>query len=303
MTRCFLIGAGASYAVGQTMNVTIPTDTRFFETLELIDKVLYNNINRLLKPQFNDIKELKDLTLEYVEDCADKINDKYKTQLNKELKKAVYKLLGVNTRTDDQRVIEHLTRNIGGPNLQLYDLIVENISKGDFFVTLNYDILLELAIMKKTRAIHYGNHFGERHYPVGWGNPVSVYKPHGSLNWDEGGGVTTYVLEPNRIKIATRLSALKDNSLISIWEEAGTNLASADELIIIGSSLSKEDDRLMNFIKAWKMQSRNKNTRTKIINTTSYSKEHNNEVFEGYTGKLSASYDGFHEGSIDFIFD
>lgn len=45
MVRCFLIGAGASYAIGQTMDVTIPTDKTFFETkafIEFMNKLTEN---------------------------------------------------------------------------------------------------------------------------------------------------------------------------------------------------------------------------------------------------------------------
>lgn len=308
MVRCFLVGAGASYAIGQRSNVEVPTDSSFFRILQSVDSVLYDNIERILKSQFSSIQELQSLSLEAVEDYADKIDVLYKRQLTSELRKSIFILLGERPNTTDKSILQLLrSGRVRKPNLQLYNLILDNITRGDFFVTLNYDILLDLAVLSAGKSIYYGDHMrsviSADEWPYSTANPISLFKPHGSLNWGELGSPFPHVIDPVGFRIATRLSIVGDEMLINIWREAEQTLARADELIIIGSSLSKQDQHLMQFIHFWKSKASPSDRRTKIIFRQEEHMKYYEKVLSGPNGKLDFYPHGFDEKSIDFIFD
>lgn len=197
MPRCFLLGAGASHAVGLTYSLDIPLDGTFFQQLQTYDRVLYENINRLLKAQFEGLSELRELRLEEVEDLVSRSNPILKTRLESQMKLAVVRLLSDVTGTSDSDVLAKLLdHRQNAPNLQLYHLLLENMANDDYFVSLNYDILLDLSILSLRRSIDYGNHLpsliSSDHWPHDFTGAVKLYKPHGSLNWTGDGSPNTF---------------------------------------------------------------------------------------------------------------
>ena len=314
--RCFLIGAGASCAIGLTSSLQIPLDNTFFGLLALRDSVLYSNIDRMLKAQFNGIPDLKELSLETVEDRVAESDPVYKKQLDSQLKTAVFRLLGDNISVSNDRVLPDLRAGrttssftqLGLPNLQMYHLLLQNMSEDDCFVCLNYDILLDLAILSSGRSINYGDHMqsliGNDHWPGDQPNPVKLYKPHGSLNWNEAGSPNSYVLAPLNIRIATRISVLNDPFLLGLWKQAEKRLVDVDQLVIIGCSLSPQDKNLSEFLQRWKEMSQTKETMTKaIFANNARTKDYENRLLPGYRGTVKTYPNGFDERSIPFIFE
>ena len=307
--RCFLLGAGASYAVGQTFSKEIPLDNRFFPLLQAMNPVLYGNIERILKAQFKEVAELRALTLESVEDYVAKTGDMFRARLESQLKLAIVGLLGENTGTTNGNVLVNLRGGATGggtPNLQLYYLLLDNMAPTDYFVSLNYDILLDLAILSSNRSIDYGSRIREITKSAGWPNDrlysVKLFKPHGSLNWDEAGRPQEVARGPPNLKIATRLSVLTDPLLQDVWKEAIFGLQKADQLIVVGSSLSKQDELLMTFISMWKSESALRKTSTRVIFANKERNEYYSSVFADLPGTLELYTDGFTEKSIEFIF-
>lgn len=302
MARCFLLGAGASYAVGRTYSREIPLDKTFFQLLFQQDPITFYNIQKLLQAQFKEDYELRVLTLEQVEDLVFKTSDIYRKQLESQLKTAIVELLGKNAGTTGPGVLSYLQRGErepGLPNLQLYHLLLQNTSNQDYFVSLNYDILMDLAILSIGKAITYGNHL--QSWPIADPSPIRLYKPHGSLNWIDKTANTNVVYSP-QIRIATRLSVLNDELLIGLWTQAVEALRKVDQLVVIGCSLSSQDQHLMQFITTWKSKDNASDTSTKVIHTNELETSHYADVFGGYSGKLSYYHEGFNESSIDFIF-
>lgn len=274
-----------------------------------MNPVLYGNIERILKAQFKEVAELRALTLESVEDYVAKTGDMFRARLESQLKLAIVGLLGENTGTTNGNVLVNLRGGATGggtPNLQLYYLLLDNMAPTDYFVSLNYDILLDLAILSSNRSIDYGSRIREITKSAGWPNDrlysVKLFKPHGSLNWDEAGRPQEVARGPPNLKIATRLSVLTDPLLQDVWKEAIFGLQKADQLIVVGSSLSKQDELLMTFISMWKSESALRKTSTRVIFANKERNEYYSSVFADLPGTLELYTDGFTEKSIEFIF-
>jgi len=279
----------------------MPTNAEFFPFLKNQDVIVYNNIAAILKAQFSEIGELTALTLEQAEDYVERTDTKFRKVLDFNMKKAVHNILGEFPNTTDHGVLGRL---IAGeprtPNLQLYWLIADNLSDGDFFVSLNYDILLDLGILSRYRSVSY-EAMGTLESPNRNSPTVKVFKPHGSLNWDRQNNLSSFVVSPSEISIATRLSVVRDERLLGIWSEATFQLRLADELVIIGSSLSTQDAHLMDFLGFWKQRSHESRTTTKIVCMGPELRSHYDAVFQGYDGDVQFLDTGFNERAIPFI--
>jgi hypothetical protein len=100
LPRCFLIGAGASRAVGQTFGRDIPTNDSFFKILASASPTNFLNLQRIVESQFG-VADLRTATLEQVEDYVEQVASIFRTRLDSELKRAVHMLLGQVPETSD----------------------------------------------------------------------------------------------------------------------------------------------------------------------------------------------------------
>lgn len=307
LPRCYLLGAGASTAVGRSYNRPLPTNRDFFQYLKNMDSITYSNIENILKPMIGGIEgKLTDLPLEEAEDLIDKVDIRFKGHVEDELKRAVYTLLGAHPGTTNPGVVQDRINGNTSPNLQLYDLIVRNLSDGDFFLVLNYDILLEISILSKRGDVNYSSK-GMLRSPLDESIKqlsTLVFKPHGSLNWDSRGNILPSVVSPREIQIATRLSVVNNPALLNVWQNARDALQTAHELIVIGSSLSNKDNYLSAFLKIWIERSNHRDTRTKVVDIGARmdAEQYYQSVLRGLKGVLGVWNEGFNERSIlDFI--
>jgi hypothetical protein len=187
-----LFGAGASRAVGETYGYATPINGDFFKILGNHERIVYGNIERMLKTQFlTENQQLMDLTLEQAEDYVAKTSDIYRKQLQQQMNKAIHILLSQYAQTADPNIWANVTyRRDDKPNLQLYWLLIDSLSTGDILVTLNYDILLDIALLSRGRDIYYGVPIGYIRRPDNPGRDqdlqlVTLYKPHGSqIGWE-----------------------------------------------------------------------------------------------------------------------
>jgi hypothetical protein len=301
LPRCFLIGAGASRAVGQTFGRDIPTNDSFFKILASASPTNFLNLQRIVESQFG-VADLRTATLEQVEDYVEQVASIFRTRLDSELKRAVHMLLGQVPETSRYGVLEGLVAGADVPNLQLYYLLLENAAPRDFFVSLNYDILFDLAILAKRKSIYCGRPMLRNYtpgYPSKKDSPIPLFKPHGSLNWDSSGAIQDSVVAFDRMNIATRLTVANNPALLDIWSEARAYLDNANDLVVIGSSLSMQDQNLMSLLKSWTSR---RETTTEIIYSGTAEKTHYEKLFENYPGKLVLYSEGFSERSLAFIF-
>jgi hypothetical protein len=136
-------------------------------------------------------------------------------------------------------------------------------------------------------------------YPSKKDSPIPLFKPHGSLNWDSSGAIQDSVVAFDRMNIATRLTVANNPALLDIWSEARAYLDNANDLVVIGSSLSMQDQNLMSLLKSWTSR---RETTTEIIYSGTAEKTHYEKLFENYPGKLVLYSEGFSERSLAFIF-
>ncbi len=165
-------------------------------------------------------------------------------------------------------------------NKNLLKLFINHLSKGDNIITFNYDLVLERALYEDNYwhpKDGYGiifNNFPAITKQDNLKSIIHIYKLHGSLNWQSDTilGLDKY----NNIKINSfyddntpifpgYLQDEKNNpfiyegkhsgiwilpsfikqfdipQLLQIWEKAGQAINNADEIIVIGYSLPKED--------------------------------------------------------------
>jgi hypothetical protein len=87
-----------------------------------------------------------------------------------------------------------------------------------------------------------------------------------------------------------------------LWYEATDVLKSERELIVIGSSLSAQDEHLNVFLKAWQNLSAKSEIRlTKIVTLGEDLRARCDLVFEGIKRKYEYWAEGFNESSLNFI--
>jgi len=200
MVRCFLFGAGASKACDS--NIPIMTDfLRLAEDYEFKEKyhhilALFNKHNVPYdKYNFNFEKIIDDIN-------KSEINSTTKSDLIYTLKLCLCDLIYNPSKI-------RMSSSIQTP----YDKLMQKLNiidnKDDFFITLNYDLLLDSAIWKKNQIINStvsqyridygigfdfessyngfgGPHIGEensRNIIIRKSVPFTLYKLHGSFNW------------------------------------------------------------------------------------------------------------------------
>lgn len=153
---------------------------------------------------------------------------------------------------------------------EILNPFIQRISQNDKLITFNYDLIVEKALYERgiwKPKDGYGITFKEFHGIAALHkskSEVHVYKLHGSLNWKEDVGLQFfydgnnepifpgYLLEdstsPQYQEKKTGLwimpSFIKQfliPELLDIWQNAFSAIKEAEEIIVIGYSLPKED--------------------------------------------------------------
>jgi hypothetical protein len=140
------------------------------------------------------------------------------------------------------------------------------------FISLNYDLLIDNALATSGRAIEYGTTFANPYEKVG--EPVGLYKLHGSLNWlrcqlcnswTYTGGLKMASLPPTKrtpcktpecsgqtvpiVIPPTFFKVTADFHLQQVWHDAERELVQAKRIIFCGYSLPDADMHIRYLLK------------------------------------------------------
>jgi len=178
-------------------------------------------------------------------------------------------------------VLRYIQENPRHPlNVNHHAWLVQHLDPGDTLISLNYDTLMDNALIREGWDPRIGYGFNARHKvrhnppaPTGGAlvnlGDVLLIKPHGSLNWYAKGTITSYesVLlnrPPSRIIVSDvpRAYDIVAQRLVrffipplyakffanrfwrALWDTAFRRLTEADSLVIIGCSLIESDFHL-----------------------------------------------------------
>jgi len=152
-SKLVLFGAGASYGCGNVFPKSPPLGGSLFQELQKLYPMSWGNL-----PQDLEIKFKKNF-----EEGMEEIWDKYSTAIPNLMKHMSLYFCQFNLPDDEN----------------LYSKFLENLSDDVFeqciFSSLNYDVLLEIAISKQVKQINYFEL-----NPIGG---IPVWKLHGSCNF------------------------------------------------------------------------------------------------------------------------
>jgi len=162
------------------------------------------------------------------------------------------------------------------------DFVRDVWQKEDTIISLNYDIILDNALLEERRQVNYGTEVRlVSKMPQCWqgvdpqeNNPVPLYKLHGSLNWlycpicqeldiTEGQNGALLTFDDERpvqcrpcgcpyeplIITPTLLKSYASGLLVEVWRRAEKRIACADHLVFIGYSLPDADIEVKGMIK------------------------------------------------------
>jgi hypothetical protein len=206
-------------------------------------------------------------------------------------------------------------------------MLVSKTKQEDFFINLNYDTGLDQVIWKineenKPRSGKTGDPYlvdyamTEENYvtnkqqepllnPYPTGNRT-IFKIHGSINWvKQNDGkilITPYACEANLVnQMSICPPGNKDiDGFKLIHEKLKERLPTADELIVIGCSISEDDSHLLDLIELWK-EGGNKNA--KVVYGSDERDNAKERRYENIIGvPTQCRYGGFTVKSMDFIF-
>ncbi len=308
-TRAFLIGAGASLAC----KPQLPLDANFFNILRRTYNVQYSAISNTLarsNPKYGNDK-LQDFGLEEIIMAAENISDSEQIVFHNSIMKGIHRLIVSPIEAEDP-----------SEPLNYYDVLVRHpkFSYNDFFINLNYDIMLDRAIwnLSKYRTGHKTIDYGfDGNGTVKASGSVqllndkaaTIFKPHGSLNW-----LST---KQNDIVIHDHMEPIDwiDDTLIlppgkktmektrTQWLNMEHRLSQADELIIIGCSLSKNDQELNNIVMKYFGHKNIGAKKVKVITRQVNDKNKEIQFREIFGEKMLFHQDGFSYGAIEFIYN
>jgi len=324
MTRAFIFGAGATRAE----EASCPLDTDFFKMLARYHKFLANKLFEELSedmPEFSKAETLE-ISLEDVLTRIESFSSARCKHLQELIYKGIYLLLAGSTKSNEG--FELTFRNLSPTTY--HKTLVSECNTNDFFITLNYDLTLDMAVWEdradynnRASFVDYGfleqqqikEDFGELF--VTGKQEKSIYHLHGSLNWGRrkndkitvyprampplrsGSHLNPFIIPPGRKEYP---QPIKD-----IWNTAEERLKEADELIIVGCSLNRADEELLKLVKGWVEQ--HPDGVKKVISKTP------RETGVNGTGKMLDDYyrdllgedtlifeEGFGLDAIEFIF-
>ncbi|MNX27996.1 hypothetical protein D3C86_580910 [compost metagenome] len=138
-------------------------------------------------------------------------------------------------------------------------LISQAPAESTSLISLNYDLLLDHALLQLGLQPDYALDFFEGHAPTSSRGTMRLYKLHGSLNWGYCPSCFSTVLTQDRrlradevcpncegpIRLLvippTPLKVPPSPFLSALWKKAEWELAQAKEIVFIGYSLSESD--------------------------------------------------------------
>jgi len=316
MVRAFLIGAGATRAAYPKS----PLCNDFFYRLNRDFPNIFNPLESTLRPHLQG-QSLLHLNVEDVMKIFRDFPSSIKTVYNQTLYTAIYKLIAEPTDSTEGyldlflkgEILEH-------PKLFNTLLRTGNLNVNDFFMTLNYDFYLDREILLYHGSIDYGipkPNIIDSSLELNFKSELSIYHLHGSLNWEwhskEKVRIRKGAISPRHTKIGSNIYLVPPGKkdfypvLELIWETAEERLIDADELIIIGCSLNRDDNKLMSLIKNF--VSKKGGECVKIIylgDNNVLSNNHVEQLGNGYqaysNGFVINGPQGF-KGAIEFIND
>ena len=318
MVRAFLIGAGATRAQYDTA----PLNSDFFMKLDSSLPHIYNKITKDIKKYIGEIP-LSTTNIEKVMQLSDSFPSSIKNSFMQLIHVSIYELIADSTNSTSSAISDALnekSRQI--PTLFNTLLNDTRLNDEDFFLTLNYDLYLDIEVLSHKKFIDYGirkERVTKSHIPLNFDmRELSIYHLHGALNWylvenrkEELIAIRDYPIAPSWRRGIPNICLLppgkKDlNPILNeVWQVSETRLKMADELIIIGCSLNQDDLELNDLIgKFVKIKGASK---VKII-----CNENDHVSIENYNKTIGTGYKihpyGFNlvevngQNSIEFIF-
>jgi hypothetical protein len=312
-SRVFFFGAGASKEEGGLL-----TSQLLFESLKnrdvkqefsdlvkdfLRDLFFVEDVNNIASeedlPEFEELLTIVDLSLLKKEEFSTKWNNAALIKLREALIYCMARILEIKLRppeTEDryQECHKTLVRKIFDKGSRIGE---------NSFISLNYDILLDNAILNMHPEIHTDYAIDFRNFtPPDPDRKTKLLKLHGSLNWalcpvcnslwiKLGGKIADKIIS-ERIKCErdqavqqtllvppTWLKEYNNPHLAKIWLEAEYLLQKANAVYFIGYSLPQSDYHIKYLLKKALLQ-RNPNSR--IIVVTSTDNEEGSDLHKRY---------------------
>ena len=335
MVRCFLIGAGASKACSIDGIAEMPTAPDFMKKIRAkfpyfanlvklygtskgLTEVALSTDNTWLEKKIF----LEDFDFEgFISYCLDETQHAENSRFVYQFSRILWNLIVEPSR----QILQNQT---------LYDILLEDKSfedkeKENFFINLNYDILLDNAIWSKRKNNYYEDNRKKVQYFIDYGflfkipnfevnndGILSCYKIHGSYNWAESKGSKQIIanndyyspekfgrtiIPPRKIK-----SLELNDLLLPIYNIAEERMKTVDELIVIGCNLLNEDKHIKKLIKVF-----NDSNKSKFVKIVYF--EDNGQKQQDYEMKIKSLFTdkiivifysgGFNDDSINrFIF-
>lgn len=318
MVRAFLIGAGATRAQYQTA----PLNSDFFRILCDSHLNIYTKISKDIKKYIGDIP-LLNISLENVMNLSSSFPKSIKNSFIQLIHLSIYRLLSDSTNSTPHAIKAALNESSEGIPTLFNTLINDDrLNEEDFFLTLNYDLYLDIEVLSHKKLIDYGLRQEiviKRDIPLDFNkHELSVYHLYGAINWylDENSReeriyITDIPIIPSWRRGTPNICLMPPgnkelNSILKeVWQISELRLMTADELVIIGCSLNLDDIKLNNMINKFvKMKGSNK---VKII-----CYENDQVSIENYNKTIGKGYSihpyGFNlievngQNAIEFIF-
>lgn len=319
MIRAFLIGAGATRAQYETA----PLNSDFFRLLDGRYPHIYNKISKNIKKYIGDIP-LSNISLENVMNLSNSFPQSIKNSFIQLIHLSIYKLISDSTNSTPNAIQDALNEASEGMPTLFNTLLNEDnrLNEEDFFLTLNYDLYLDIEVLSHKKFINYGirkERIRKHDIPLDFDKQeLSVYHLHGALNWylientkEEAIFITDHSIIPSWRRGTPNICLMPPGNkdlnpiLKEVWQISESRLMTADELIIVGCSLNQDDKELNNIISKFvKLKGANK---VKIICS-----ENDNVSIENYNKTIGTGYKihayGFNlidvngQNAIEFIF-
>lgn len=311
MTKAFILGAGATRAVYPNC----PLDNDFFDKLRSFCPDLEGRLSEELSkimPEFRKAGLEKVLmTIESESSPTTKMH------LREDIYKGIYRLIAEHT---DSNIGFDQTFNNPKPTTY-HKTLVSKCNDNDFFITLNYDLTLDMAVWadradynNKWSIIDYGfsegDKLGSNLFVVNMDHKKSVYHLHGSLNWGikKDGEMKAYRSAIPPLRSSSQLNPFivlpgpkeYPTPIENIWNAAKRRLEGADELIVIGCSLNPGDRKLLELIGEWLIGHFGAKKKVVYLKQNKGDKWYYNEML----GEDTLFFDkGFNLEAIEFIFN
>jgi hypothetical protein len=282
MWTVYIFGAGASKAVADQSPLmkdflasafeTFPDDTRIREVRDFVCDFYpgrpWADDAQILWPRLEDLLSQLDLSIAQTRP----LSPYYKVPRVQELREHVVYLIA--------KVLQEKLGSLDDPATR--DFVRNVLQEEDTIISLNYDIILDNALLEERGQVNYGTEVRRaskvyrlwRHVDPRQSIQVPLYKLHGSLNWlycpicqelditegqkgalftfddaqpahcvDCGCPYETLIITP------TLLKSYANGLLVEVWRCAEKRIVRADHLVFIGYSLADADIEIKCMIK------------------------------------------------------